>query len=208
MQFSAGWKWWSPPDCSCGSQCPTPVNLLPIWISSCPKQIFLQGIKMVGFTTPLQQIVNRVQKRRGMGNARMCCPVGWSHKQMVNIMSVPKIPWGTEFYLTGSKLNQCTVSSSPLVILFGIFFFLINPCVDLFWVGRMRRKSSLLRKPVEQIIFPRFPRKGSGSFIQASSEAFEKQTHFATDSTWYQLWTDTSAQAAEHEVLCAAVDAP
>lgn len=51
----------------------------------------------------------------------------------------------------------------------------------------MRGKSSLPRKPVEQIIFPRFPRKGSGSFIQASAEAFEKQTHFATDSTWYQL---------------------
>lgn len=61
---------------------------------------------------------------------------------------------------------------------------------------------------MEQIIFPRFPRKGSGSFIQASAEAFEKQTHFATDSTWYQLWTDTSVQAVEHEVLCAAVDAP
>lgn len=72
----------------------------------------------------------------------------------------------------------------------------------------MRGKSSLLRKPAEQIIFPRFPRKGSSSFTQASVEAFKKQTRFAAGSTGYQLCTDTSARAAEHEVLRAAAAAP
>lgn len=149
-QFSAGWKWWSPSDCSCGSQCPTPVNLLPVWISSCPKQIFLQGIKMVGFTTPLQQIVNRVQKRRGMRNARMCCPVGWSHKDMVNIMSLPKIPWGTEFYLTGSKFLFLL---ALLLFCLGFFF----PYKSLRWFllsGKNEREVFTAKKACGANYFP------------------------------------------------------
>lgn len=138
--------------------------------------------------------------KRGMVSARMCCPV-----EMVNIMCVPtKIPWGTEFYLIDSNLNQCTVSSSPLVWLVGLvcLFSPVNACVNLFCGGRVRGKSSLLRKTLEHVIFPR---KGSGSFTQASVEAFGKQTHLPTNSTRYQLWRNTSVQVVEHEVLWAAV---